>query len=75
MEKIFKNYSKNIINQLSKLDLNKIIKLERILFEAWKNNNKVFINSILKKQFFEFKIIVICVNKKFSAHKSSQLSY
>jgi D-sedoheptulose 7-phosphate isomerase len=42
MEKIFKNYSKNIINQLSKLDLNKIIKLERILFEAWKNNNKVF---------------------------------
>jgi D-sedoheptulose 7-phosphate isomerase len=42
MEKIFKNYCKNIINQLSKLDLNKIIKLERILFEAWKNNNKVF---------------------------------
>lgn len=42
MEKIFKNYIKNITNQLSRLDLNKILMLEKILFNAWKNNNKVF---------------------------------
>lgn len=43
MKEIFKNYSKNIFNQLSCLDLKKIFILQQILYKAWKNNNKVFL--------------------------------
>lgn len=42
IKKIFKNYKKNIEFQLSNIDVNKIVKIEKILLTAWKNNNKVF---------------------------------
>lgn len=43
LQKNFEKYKKNIEFQLSKLDISKIAKLEKILLAAWKNNNKVFL--------------------------------
>jgi len=43
LQKNIEKYKKNIEYHLSKLDISKIAKLEKILLAAWKNNNKVFL--------------------------------